>query len=91
MGEPGWVRVSSVVRAGRAVGTVTLLGCTPRNGHDARAKSQFRYAEIQNLGLALRGQEDVRGLDVAVNDALAVCRLEPRRNLDGEVEQRVDL
>ena len=29
-------------------------------------------------------------LDVAVNDALAVCRFERRRNLRGEVEQSVD-
>ena len=51
----------------------------------------FRQAEIENLGLAARGDENVRWLDVAVNDALRVRRIQRIGNLDGEVEDFVHL
>ena len=55
---------------------------------------QFCQAEIQNLGLARpasRDHENIRGLNVAVDDAFLVRCVQPIRNLNGEIEQRVDL
>jgi hypothetical protein len=39
--------------------------------------------------LAARGDENIRGLDVAVNDAFLVRRIQPVSNLDGEIEQGI--
>jgi hypothetical protein len=52
---------------------------------------QFRQAEIENLGLAAGGDENVRGLDVAMNDPFLVRRVQRIGNLDGETEDFVDL
>ena len=62
-----------------------LAGTAPLNicGRDARAPSQFRQAEIQNLCLASRGDKDIRRLDVAMSDALAVSCVQPIGNLNG--------
>ena len=54
-----------------------LTGCR----HCRRTRSpvdgrQLRQAKIQNLDVAALGHEDVRRLDVAVNDSLAVCSTE---------------
>ena len=45
--------------------------------------SHFRQAKIQNLGVAALGDENIRRLDVAVDDAFGVGGIEPVRNLDG--------
>ena len=42
----------------------------------APALEQLGESEVENLGLPAVGHEDVRGLDVAVRDALAVGGLE---------------
>ena len=49
---------------------------------------QHGEAEVQELRLLSLGHEDVRGLDVAVDDALGVGGLERVGDLDGQVEQR---
>ena len=51
----------------------------------------LREAEVEDLGLPARGHEDVGGLEVAVDDALRVGRLEGVRDLDPEVEERAEL
>ena len=50
---------------------------------------QFGQAEIQNLGLPSVGQENVRGLDVPVNDAFGVRGIERVGGLDRGIEQRI--
>ena len=44
-------------------------------------------SEIENLGVPALGDENVRGLDVAVDDAFGVRGVERIGNLDGEREQ----
>jgi hypothetical protein len=43
-------------------------------------------AEVQNLGLAPGGNKDVRRLDVAMDDAFAVCRVQSVGNLNCQVQ-----
>ena len=50
---------------------------------------QFCQTEIQNLGLAAIRHEDIRRLDVAMDDALRVRRIQRVSDLDGEVEQGI--
>src|SRR5438105_13738988 len=49
----------------------------------------FRQPEIQNLGVASLRYEDVRRLDVAMDDALGMGRIERICNFDGKGEQDV--
>src|ERR1700682_1802186 len=63
-----------------------------RPGRDNRVRRhpigrEFSDAEVQDFCLAAIGDEDVRGFDVAVNDALPVRSLQSASNLDGEIEQ----
>ena len=48
-------------------------------------------AEVEDLGLAARRYEDVRGLEVAMDDPLRVGRLERVRDLGPEVQERAEL
>ena len=44
----------------------------------------FRQSEIQNFGVPSLGDKDVRGLDVAMNDAFCVGGVERVGDFDGE-------
>ena len=46
----------------------------------------MRQTEVQDLGLTTIRHENVRGLDVAVHDALRVCRLQPVGNLNPQLQ-----
>src|SRR5580698_6441183 len=45
--------------------------------------------KVQNLGMSAFGDEDVRGLDIAMDDAFGVGRVERVRNLDGKRQDRL--
>src|SRR5216684_6252264 len=64
-----------------------------RGGGWARCGPLFRgylsHAEVQNLGLAARSNENVGGLDVAMDDIGAVCRIQRVSNLDTQFEHLV--
>ncbi len=51
--------------------------------------SDFRQAKIQHLGMTTIGDKNIPGLDVAMNDALGVCRVQRVGDFDGERQQRV--
>ena len=50
---------------------------------------EFRQTEVQNLCLSLLRNENVRRLDVAMHDALAVRAVESVQNLNREIKQHV--
>ena len=50
----------------------------------------FGEAEIEDFGVAALGDEDVGGLDVAMDDAFAVGGVERVGDLNGEIEQIVE-
>ena len=54
----------------------------------AARRGKLREPEIQNLCMSVVGDEDVGGLDVAMNDSGRVCRAERVGDLAGEGEQR---
>ncbi len=58
--------------------------------YSAGLQRQLGQPEIQNLGYALGGDENVGGLDVPMNDALFMRRLQPIGNLDGDIQQPVE-
>ena len=49
--------------------------------------SKLRQAEIENLGLALPGDENVGRLNITMDDALAVGSFQSRGNLHRQVQQ----
>ena len=51
----------------------------------------LRQTEVEDLGLAAGVDEDVRRLDVTVNDSLRVRRLERVRELNADIEQASDV
>jgi len=53
----------------------------------AASGSEFGQTEIQNFGVAALGDKDVRGLDVAVNDALRVSGVKSVGDFDANIEQ----
>ena len=69
-----------------AVGRLGVLGAARRP-----RPLDLREAEVEDLGLPARGHEDVRGLEVAVDDPLRVGRLEGVRDLGPQVEERAEL
>src|SRR5437667_1528310 len=69
-----------------------LLGrCSRRFYQSVNNWGHFRQPEIQNLGVPTLGHKNVRGLDVAVNDAFDVGGVQSVGNLDGQSEQNFGL
>ena len=60
-------------------------------GHAFWLERHLRQPEIENLRLTPIRDEDVRGLDVPVDDALRVCGVERIGDLDAQIEHRLDL
>ncbi len=74
---------SSASARGQGRGVAAAEG--HRRGRDARAGQ----AEVRHLGHALRGHHHVRGLHVAMDEALLVGVVQAPRELHGRVEDRV--
>ncbi len=55
------------------------------------AGTSFREPEIQNLGLPAIGDENIRGLDVAMHDAFRVRRVECIRDSGAQVQKHFDI
>ena len=54
-------------------------------------RTDFGQAEVENLGVAAAGAEQIRRLDVAVNDPGVMRRLERVGDLDRHCQQQVDI
>ena len=70
---------------------VSSAGLWPPPAAAPGRRSYLRQTEVQNLRLAPRGHEDVRRLDVAVDDALGVRRVQPVGNLNAQVQHFLGL
>jgi hypothetical protein len=70
------------------VGDVSGLGERSQSGQGS-LRTHLGETEIENLHLAGRDQKDVSGLDVAVDDALAVSGIERVGELDGDFEDTI--
>ena len=51
----------------------------------------FGQAEIENLRVAASGDEDIRGLDIAMDDSSGVSGIERVGDFDAQFEQRLEL
>ena len=67
---------------------VTSVWPAGARGSAAR-RGDFRQAEVENLGVSALGDENVGGLDVAMDDAFAVRGVERVGDFDGEAEQDI--
>src|SRR6266478_7971411 len=56
-----------------------------------RLRGDLSQSEIENLRLTSIRDEDVRWLDVPMDDALRMCRVESVGNLNAQIEHRFDL
>ena len=77
---------------GEMVGIDAEGGERSGGGFGLRARVRdLGEAEVEDFGVAALGDEEVGGLDVAVNDAFGVSGIERVGNFDGEVEEAVKL
>ena len=72
--------------AGEMIRVHRTRRCVERSNVARRTARQtdLRQSKVQNLGVATLGDENVRRLDVAVDDAFCVGCVKRVRNLDGE-------
>src|SRR5215472_3214236 len=54
---------------------------------DVGSRREFREAEVEHLGRATFGDEDVGGLDVAMHDAFAMSSIKGISDIDGDAEK----
>ena len=79
---PGLVRWSSL----------TAVACEVASGSLAAAyRRDLGQSEVENLGVSALGDKKIRRLDVAMDDALGMRRIQRIGNLDGQRQQRVQL
>src|SRR5208282_1718482 len=74
-------------RARKAGGADAVLSGASRLRGNSGWAGELGQAEVQNLHLTSLGQEDVRGLDVAMDNPFRVRCVERVRQLNAEVEQ----
>jgi hypothetical protein len=60
-------------------------------GNALRLQGDFHKPKIENFRLTSIRDEDVRGLDVAMDDTLRMCRIQCVGNLDSQIEHHFDL
>ncbi len=80
--------------AQRTAGTGQMfLGLDGRGaqGNALRLQRDLRQPEVENLRLPSIRHEDVRGLDVPMDDPLRVCGIQRVGDLDAQIEHRFDL
>src|SRR5437870_3433530 len=65
--------------------------CHGRWFSDSATERHLRQSEIENLGVSTLGDEDVSGLNIAVDNALAVGRIQSVGNLDADFEQALQV
>ena len=80
--EPGLVRCSSRATDSGGRKVRNLRG-------RARVGLYFRQAEVENFGVLAFGDEDICGLDVAVDDASGVGRVERVGDFDAQRERHL--
>ncbi len=73
------------VVGGGLIGSVARADCFA----DAPGGSLLGQSKIENFCLAAGGDENIRGLDVAVNDAASMGRIKRIGNLRAEIEQGI--
>jgi hypothetical protein len=83
-------------RSKQAPGARELAGIDFQGGSGFRVGkrrfggSDFGQAEIENFGAPALGHENILRLDIAVNDAFGVCRIQRVGDLDGQWQQLVE-
>jgi hypothetical protein len=55
--------------------------------NNAFCRSDLSQTEVENFYLAARGDEDVCGLNVAMNDAFCMSDIESISDFDGQIEE----
>jgi hypothetical protein len=74
-------------RAGTGQGILHVLRLGVRAGDGRAVFQQLGETEVEDLGVAARGDEDVGRLDVAVDDTAGVRGVQRIGDLDGQVDQ----
>ena len=68
-------------------GAGLLRGGIGGAGTRRKTRRDLRETEVHDLHVTALGQEDVPGLDVAMDDAVGVRRVQRIRGLDADVDQ----
>ena len=82
-------RADGNARAGE-IGVIERGGARSGVALAARCDHHFGQSEIENFGLAAVGEKNIRGLDVAMNDAFRMRGVESVSGLDAGFEQGIE-
>jgi hypothetical protein len=69
---------------GSLCSALRCVGLDARGGRAAVGERDFGETEVENFGVAALGDENVRGLNVAMDDAFGVRGIQSVRDIDGE-------